>query len=97
MPERNGRSEIRVAWLAFAQSTGSLLVPSPNQRDGKIKSGTFTNENYLKDLAAPNEPNVRERMWNPEVRIRGFIASVWTPYASGLMASTATAVLTHLI
>ncbi len=51
-----------------------------DQRDGKIRSGTFTNENYLKDLAAPNKPNVRERMWNPEVRIRGFIASVWTPY-----------------
>jgi len=26
------------------------------------------------------QATVRERMWNPEVRIRGFIASVWTPY-----------------
>ena len=26
------------------------------------------------------KPAVRERMWNPEVRIRGAIATIWTPY-----------------
>jgi hypothetical protein len=49
------------------------------QRDGKPRIRTFTNEEYLKDLSAM-KADVRERMWNPEVRIRGSIASVWTPY-----------------
>jgi hypothetical protein len=38
---------------------------------------TFTNEEYLKNL--PNrKQTARERMWNPDVRIRGSIANVWT-------------------
>jgi hypothetical protein len=49
------------------------------QQDGKPVMRARTNEEYLKDLA--NRKNrVRERMWNPEVRIRGSIATVWTPY-----------------
>lgn len=34
---------------------------------------------YLESLAKGTQEN-RERMWSPEVRIRGPIASVWTPY-----------------
>jgi hypothetical protein len=49
------------------------------QQDGKPRIRSFTNEEYLKDLPGM-KGNVRERMWNPEVRIRGSIASVWTPY-----------------
>lgn len=49
------------------------------QQDGTPRIRAFTSEGYLKDLAGM-KPNVRERMWNPEVRIRGPIASVWTPY-----------------
>jgi hypothetical protein len=49
------------------------------QQDGKPRIRSFTNEEYLKDLSGM-KGNVRERMWNPEVRIRGSIASVWTPY-----------------
>ena len=49
------------------------------QQDGAPRIRAFTSEDYLKDLAGM-KPNVRERMWNPEVRIRGSVASVWTPY-----------------
>ena len=49
------------------------------QQDGAPRLRTFTNEEYLKGLSGGKQ-TVRERMWNPEVRIRGSIASVWTPY-----------------
>jgi hypothetical protein len=49
------------------------------QQDGAPRIRAFTGEDYLKDLPGMKQ-NVRERMWNPEVRIRGPIASVWTPY-----------------
>jgi len=49
------------------------------ERDGKPVIRPFTNEEYLKDLPGMKQA-LRERMWNPEVRIRGAIASVWTPY-----------------
>lgn len=49
------------------------------ERDGKPVIRPFTNEEYLKDLAGTKQV-LRERMWNPEVRVRGAIASVWTPY-----------------
>jgi hypothetical protein len=50
-------------------------------RDGDDQSAprTFTNEQDLKDLASRKQ-DVRERMWNPEVRIHGSIAVLWTPY-----------------
>ena len=50
-----------------------------DERDGKRSMRTFTNAEYLKGLPGQKQ-SVRERMWNPEVRIRGSIASVWTPY-----------------
>ena len=49
------------------------------ERDGKRSMRTFTNAEYVKGLPGRKQA-VRERMWNPEVRIRGSIASVWTPY-----------------
>jgi len=55
------------------------LFNGVGERDGKPTLRTFTNEEYLKDLAGMKQA-LRERMWNPEVRIRGAIASVWTPY-----------------
>jgi hypothetical protein len=61
-----------------------LLMPrgafhAMRERDGKPVIRAFTTEEYLKDLAGM-KPSVRERMWSPEVRIRGAIAAVWTPY-----------------
>ena len=49
------------------------------ERDGKPAIRPFTSAEYLKDLPGMKTA-VRERMWNPEVRIRGAIATVWTPY-----------------
>ena len=40
---------------------------------------SFTNEEYLGRLPKSTRQN-RERMWNPEVRVHGSIATVWTPY-----------------
>jgi hypothetical protein len=40
---------------------------------------TFTNQESL-DRLATGKRKLRERMWNPEVRIHGPIAVVWTPY-----------------
>ncbi len=36
-------------------------------------------EDYLKSLGGRKQDN-RERIWSPEVRVHGPIASVWTPY-----------------
>jgi hypothetical protein len=46
-------------------------------RDGDIRS--FSNEEYFAQLQSEKR-TFRERMWNPEVRVHGLIATVWTPY-----------------
>ena len=69
MPEPSSRSEIQVAWIAFAQSTGALLVPSPDDRPldqflpfrDKVLA-LVQSEAFLKDLDAAwipfsNSPN----------------------------------------
>ena len=48
-------------------------------RDGKPEVRAFSNEEYFADLKASKQ-QMRERMWDPEVRISGLIASVWAPY-----------------
>jgi hypothetical protein len=48
-------------------------------RDGKPDVRAFSNEEYFADLKASKQA-MRERMWNPDVRIHGLIATVWAPY-----------------
>jgi hypothetical protein len=48
-------------------------------RDGKPEIRGFANEEYLADLQA-GKTRMQERIWNPEVRIHGEIATVWAPY-----------------
>jgi hypothetical protein len=48
-------------------------------RDGKPDVRAFANEEYLADLQASKQ-KMQERIWNPEVRVHGLIASVWAPY-----------------
>jgi len=48
-------------------------------RDGKPDPRAFSNEEYFANLQASKQ-TMRERMWNPEVRVHGLIATVWTPY-----------------
>lgn len=47
--------------------------------DGKPDPRAFSNEEYFATLQEGKE-TLRERMWNPEVRVHGLIATVWTPY-----------------
>lgn len=61
-----------------------ILIPEGRfyalgEQDGKPTVRSFANAEYLDGLAGRKQ-KVRERMWDPEVRIRGRIASVWTPY-----------------
>ena len=48
-------------------------------RDGKPAVRAFSNEEYLADLQASKQ-KMQERIWNPDVRVNGLIASVWAPY-----------------
>src|SRR5262245_52885987 len=41
---------------------------------------SFTNDEYLGGLAKERKAISRERIWNPEVRVHGSIATVWAPY-----------------
>lgn len=45
----------------------------------KAEPRSFANEEYLADLQA-SQQTMRERIWNPQVRVHGPIATVWTPY-----------------
>ncbi len=48
-------------------------------RDGKPDVRAFSNEEYFADLQSSKQ-TMRERIWNPEVRIDGPIATMWAPY-----------------
>ena len=41
--------------------------------------GSMSNEEYLAQLQAGKQ-TYRERIWNPEVRVHGPIATLWAPY-----------------
>ena len=61
-----------------------VLVPqgrfqAANLRGDGRPDRSFAVEEYLADLQAAKQV-MRERIWNPEVRIHGRIASVWAPY-----------------
>ena len=48
-------------------------------RDGKPDPRPFANEEYLADLQAAKQ-TMRERIWNPEVRVAALVATVTAPY-----------------
>lgn len=48
-------------------------------RDGKPDVHPFANEEYFADLQASKQ-TMRERIWNPEIRIHGLIATIVAPY-----------------
>ena len=45
----------------------------------KSEPRSFANEEYFAQLQASKQ-TMRERIWDPEVRVHGPIATVWTPY-----------------
>ena len=52
---------------------------STRDQDGQTAVRASAVEDYLKNLAGRKQDN-RERIWSPDVRVHGPIASVWTPY-----------------
>lgn len=48
-------------------------------KDGKPDVRAFSNEEYFADLQASKQ-KMQERIWNPEVRINGLIATIVAPY-----------------
>jgi hypothetical protein len=48
-------------------------------RNGKPDVREFSNEEYFATLQASKQ-KMQERIWNPEVRIHGLVATVWAPY-----------------
>jgi hypothetical protein len=48
-------------------------------RDGKPEVRAFSNEEYFADLQSSKQ-RMQERIWNPDVRIHGSIATLWAPY-----------------
>jgi hypothetical protein len=48
-------------------------------QNGKPDVHAFANEEYFADLQASKQ-TMRERIWNPDVRIHGLIATVTAPY-----------------
>jgi len=48
-------------------------------RDGKPDVRAFSNEEYLAQLQASKQ-EMRERIWNPEIKVNGLIATLWAPY-----------------
>jgi len=49
------------------------------EQDGQPAVRASSIEDYLKGLPG-RKADYRERMWNPEVRVHGPVASVWTAY-----------------
>jgi len=50
-----------------------------SMKDGKPDVRAFANEEYFAQLQASKQ-RMQERIWNPDVRINGLIASVTAPY-----------------
>ncbi len=67
-----------------AQGAVQIFAPegqfySVREIDGKKVVRTFSNREHLEGLPSRKD-DWNERMWDPQVSIRGDIASVWTPY-----------------
>ena len=62
----------------------SILIPEGrfhvmDMRKPASGPQSFTNEEYFGRLQKSTRQN-RERIWNPDVRVHGLIATVWAPY-----------------
>lgn len=64
-----------------AAKMAAVLMPEGRfcsvREDGSVRSTTI--KEYVERLPSGKE-KLLERMWNPEVKMRGGIAVVWTPY-----------------
>jgi hypothetical protein len=67
-----------------AEAAKKILIPegrlfSVRVQDGKKIVRSSSNQDFIDGLAKSDAAWL-ERMWDPEVKIRGDIATVWTPY-----------------
>jgi hypothetical protein len=53
---------------------------SAAERDGKMTVRPSTGDAFVASFSNPNRAKALERMWDPEVRVRGAIAQLWTRY-----------------
>jgi hypothetical protein len=70
---------------ADAELAKKVLMPearffSAAERDGKVTIRPSTGEAFVAGFSNPNRGKSLERMWNPDVRIQGAIAQLWTRY-----------------
>ena len=70
---------------ADAELAKTILMPdarffSAAERDGKVTVRPSTGEAFVAGLSNPNRAKSLERMWEPEVRMQGAIAQLWTRY-----------------
>ena len=67
-----------------AEAALAVMIPegrffSLREENGETALRTFTAQEFAHGLET-QEQELLERFWEPEVRIRGGIATVWTPY-----------------
>ena len=70
---------------ADAELAKKILMPdarffSAGERDGKVTIRPSTGDAFVAGFSNPNRGKALERMWEPEVRLQGSIAQVWTRY-----------------
>jgi opacity protein-like surface antigen len=70
---------------ADAELAKKVLMPearffSAAERDGKMTVRPSTGEAFVASFSNPNRAKALERMWDPDVRVQGAIAQVWTRY-----------------
>ena len=70
---------------ADAELAKKILMPdarffSAAERDGKVTIRPSTGDAFVAGFSNPNRGKALERMWEPEVRVQGSIAQVWTRY-----------------
>jgi hypothetical protein len=66
------------------EGSRKILVPqgrfhAMDMRKPKTDPRAFSNEEYFAQLQERKQ-TMRERIWNPEVRVHGLIATMWAPY-----------------
>jgi hypothetical protein len=70
---------------ADADLARRILMPdarffSAAERDGKVTVRPSTGEAFVASFSNPNRGKALERMWDPDVRVQGAIAQLWTRY-----------------
>ena len=70
---------------ADAELAKKILMPearffSAAERDRKMTIRPSTGDAFVASFSNPNRGKALERMWDPEVRVQGSIAQVWTRY-----------------